>query len=71
MSFGEKLVVLHTTPSMFNKFACLEVEWRFEQRTFYISSSWAKPIVACQKGLKMNLALDELKEIDLCSNFKH
>ena len=42
-------------------FACLEVEWRFEQRTFYTGSSWAKPIVACQKGPKMNLALDELK----------
>jgi hypothetical protein len=40
MSFGRELVVLLTKPSMFGKFvvACVEVVWRFEQRTFYIGS---------------------------------
>ena len=37
--FCSDLVVLYTTPSMFGKFASLEVVWKFEQGTFYIGSS--------------------------------
>ena len=32
--------------------ACLEVVWRFEQRTFYIGSWRVKLILACQEVLK-------------------
>jgi hypothetical protein len=44
MSFGRELVVLLTKPSMCG--ACMEVGWRFEDRTFYIGSWRAKLILA-------------------------
>jgi hypothetical protein len=44
MTFGRELVVLLTKLSMFG--ACMEVVWRFEQRTFYIGSWRAKLILA-------------------------
>ena len=54
MTFGWDLVVLHTMRSMFGNFrsACLEVVWRFEQRTFYIGLLRVKFILACQEVLK-------------------
>jgi hypothetical protein len=49
--FAREFVVLHTTTSMFSKFcgACLEVVWRFEQRTFYKGSLRIKLTLACQE----------------------
>ena len=40
MTSVRELVVLHSTPSMFDRFLvqCLEVVGRFEQQTFYIGS---------------------------------
>ena len=51
---GLELVVLHTTFIMFAWFlvACLEVMWRLEQRTFYISSLKVKLNLTYQELLK-------------------
>ena len=46
MTFGRELVVLDTTPTcLVISGACLEVVWRFQQRTFYIGS------LSCQEVL--------------------
>ena len=47
MTFDKELVVLLTKLSMFGKLLVhvLEVLWRFEQRTFHISSLMVKLIV--------------------------
>ena len=53
MTFDQEEVVLHEyLPCPVSFSACLEVVWRFEQRTFYIHSLSVKLILVCQEVLK-------------------
>ena len=60
MTSVRELVVLHSTPSMFDRFLvqCLEVVGRFEQQTFYIVSLRVERILACQRGAKVHANSD-------------
>ena len=70
MTFGQELVVLHTTPFMFGKFfdACLEVAWTFKRRTFYIDLSKGEAHFRMQRSAQMSLALNEPNAIAPHSN---
>ena len=72
MTFGEELVVLHTTPSMFGKFfdECLEVVWTFRRRTFYLALSKGEAHFGMQRRAQMSLALNEPNTIAPHSNSK-
>ena len=63
MTFGQELVVLDTTPSMFGKFfdACLKVVWRFAGKTFFIYSFEGQTFFGMPRGAEMSLALIELQ----------
>jgi hypothetical protein len=45
------LLCIQHLPCLVNFGACLEVLWRFEQRTFFVSSLRTKTILACQEML--------------------
>jgi hypothetical protein len=54
ITFGWKLVTVHTTPFMFGRFlgACLKLVCRFERRTFNMGLLSVKLFLACQEVQK-------------------
>ena len=73
LTFGWKLVVLHTTPSMFGNFycTCLEVVWTMEVWTKNISYWFIKRQIHFdipRDAIKMKLALNKSKYVALHSS---
>ena len=66
---GSWLFSIPNLPCSVSLWCILGVVWRFEQRTFYIGSLWVMSILACQKGAKVSLPLNEPHEIG-CSAFE-
>ena len=69
LDYGQELVILHTTPSMYSKY--LVHAWRqhrgLNEGMLYIHSLRVYLSLACHEMLKLSLALNEPKQVALHS----
>ena len=61
MAFGQELVILHTTPSIFGKFAMLGVSVEVRAKNILYRFLRVKLVLDMLRGANMILALNELK----------